>query len=199
MAACIGFTTATTLVSASSFYCLFWDCTGLTDASELALPATTLAESCYNRMFYNCKQLTAVSELPATSMTLACYAYMFYGCTSLTTPPELPATSGTTNQCYTSMFEECTNLERMPVIYITTLAASSLGIGCCERMFYGCSKIQVSSSSNTTTYSFRFRIPARNSGTATTNWNKDMFKYTGGSYVGNPTANSYYYTENAPV
>lgn len=50
---------------------------------RLLLPATTLAESCYERMFYNCTELTSAPELPATTLAKYCYADMFSGCTNL--------------------------------------------------------------------------------------------------------------------
>ena len=56
----------------------------LQDASALQLPATSLAESCYNSMFSGCTGLTAAPELPATSLAEYCYNYMFSGCTGLT-------------------------------------------------------------------------------------------------------------------
>jgi hypothetical protein len=46
---------------------MFYDCTSLTIAPEL--PATTLADNCYQYMFYNCASLiTAQSILPATTL-----------------------------------------------------------------------------------------------------------------------------------
>ena len=56
----------------------------LQDASDLILKSTSLAESCYSEMFYECTSLTAAPELPATSLAESCYSSMFYGCTSLT-------------------------------------------------------------------------------------------------------------------
>lgn len=65
---------------------LFYRCTGLTDASDLMLPATTLAESCYFLMFASCTNLTTAPELPATAFPYTgarCYQSMFNGCSSL--------------------------------------------------------------------------------------------------------------------
>ena len=64
-----------------SLYNLFFVCTSLTKAP--ALPATTLADSCYERMFIGCESLTKAPELPATTLAGYCYAYMFSGCHSL--------------------------------------------------------------------------------------------------------------------
>ena len=58
--------------------------TNLQIASELLLPATALAESCYSYMFNGCTSLTAAPALPATALAEYCYSNMFNGCTSLT-------------------------------------------------------------------------------------------------------------------
>ena len=60
---------------------MFQGCTALTTAP--ALPATTLASSCYTNMFYGCTSLTTAPALPATTLTANCYRMMFYNCTSL--------------------------------------------------------------------------------------------------------------------
>jgi len=55
-------------------YCLFYlfsDCTTLTKAP--VLPATTLAEGCYEGMFSGCASLTQAPELPATTLVDVCY------------------------------------------------------------------------------------------------------------------------------
>ena len=57
---------------------MFMDCTSLTQAPEL--PATTLANYCYNAMFSNCTSLTQAPELPATTLANSCYDYMFNNC-----------------------------------------------------------------------------------------------------------------------
>ena len=82
-----GFATATSLAD-FAFYGLFQrklsqGNSKLKDASELLLPADTLAPSCYRYMFYRCTSLTAAPALPATTLAEYCYASMFYGCTSL--------------------------------------------------------------------------------------------------------------------
>ena len=60
------------------------NCTGLTNADKLVLPATTLADYCYRQMFYGCTSLTSAPEFPATTLADYCYDSMFYGCTNLT-------------------------------------------------------------------------------------------------------------------
>ena len=87
---------------------MFEGCTSLTTAP--ALPASTLASSCYSYMFYNCTSLTTAPALPATTLARSCYNSMFNGCTSLTTAPALPATT-LASYCYSSMFYGCTSLQ----------------------------------------------------------------------------------------
>ena len=125
------FETADT-INANGFRSLFSGCTNLISASDLKLPATTLADSCYVNMFYGCANLTAAPELPATTLASSCYYSMFYLCTSLTTAPELPATT-LANYCYQNMFYGCTNLTTAPALPATTLTSS-----CYRGMFGRC-------------------------------------------------------------
>ena len=118
-----------------AFYGLFQNCTALTNADKLVLPATTLADNCYSRMFYACTSLTTAPELPATTLANTCYQYMFSGCRSLTTAPELPATT-LANTCYQDMFSGCTSLTTAPELPATTLADN-----CYIGMFYACTSL----------------------------------------------------------
>ena len=124
-----------TAMKSNQFRFLFKDCTTITDASRLILPATTLADLCYSSMFKGCTSLVTAPELPATSLVYQCYSYMFEGCTSLVTAPELPATS-LVSACYFHMFEGCTSLVTAP-----ELPATSLTHSCYESMFSGCQKL----------------------------------------------------------
>lgn len=108
---------ATTLDN-SCYNNMFYNCSNLTRAPEL--PATTLASNCYNQMFYNCSGLTTAPELPATTLASSCYEQMFFGCTGLTTAPELPAPA-LVFSCYAGMFNGCSNLTS-----ITCLATSGI-------------------------------------------------------------------------
>ena len=92
-----------------AFNNMFKNNNSLVDCSKLNLPATTLADSCYGRMFYGCTNLVKAPELPATTLAYACYYQMFEGCTSLTKAPNLLATE-LANSCYERMFYGCTNL-----------------------------------------------------------------------------------------
>lgn len=66
------------------FQQMFYNCTTLTSAENLVMPATTLTSTCYNLMFSGCTALTKSPVLPATTLTNGCYNGMFNGCTSLT-------------------------------------------------------------------------------------------------------------------
>ena len=107
----------------------------LIDASNLILPATTLANYCYEGMFSGCANLTTAPKLPATTLTEYCYEYMFKGCTNLTVAPELPATT-LANNCYEYMFAYCENLTTAPELPATTLANY-----CYISMFEGCTSL----------------------------------------------------------
>ena len=113
--------------SSDNFAFLFDNCTGLTDASNLLLPATTLANDCYFAMFNDCHSLTTAPELPATTLAEECYGNMFKYCTSLTTAPELPATT-LAEMCYANMFEGCTNLNYIKCL-ATDISATDCTIG----------------------------------------------------------------------
>lgn len=104
------FENITTIPVGHSFENFFKDCRGLVSAENLELPATTLQQFCYERMFENCVSLVSAPELPATTLASYCYQYMFNNCTSLTSAPELPALT-LTQYCYYSMFTNCSSLE----------------------------------------------------------------------------------------
>ena len=143
------------------FYELFKNNTKVISAENLSLPATTLANDCYESMFQGCTSLTSTPELPATTLARDCYYSMFQGCTSLTSTPELPATT-LARDCYYSMFRGCTNLTTPPELPANTLAqycyryifygckslttapelpATTLAEHCYEGMFYGCTSL----------------------------------------------------------
>ena len=155
------FSSATTLTSTGCFAHLFWQATRLTDAANLVLPATTLANYSYEGMFYNCIRLTVPPALPATTLGWDCYFRMFWGCSSLTTAPALPATTLQPN-CYRAMFYGCSSLTTAPELPATTmemdcyngmfinctsltvapaLPATTLDTRCYEGMFWGCSSL----------------------------------------------------------
>jgi hypothetical protein len=127
-----GFATKTDLTDIYAFFGLFKGNTTLIDASELLLPAKTLADCCYRQMFEGCTNLTTAPELPAATLTYGCYQQMFQGCTSLTKAPKLPATT-LAEQCYYGMFSGCTSLTSAYV-----KAAYIDENNECANMFYRC-------------------------------------------------------------
>lgn len=115
--------TEMTSVPAYCFWALFNGCTGLTDASNLILPATTLNDHSYFYLFKGCSGLVSGPVLPATTLAQYCYGRMYEGCTSLTTAPELPATT-LTGYCYWGMFYGCRKLNYIKCL-ATAISASS--------------------------------------------------------------------------
>ncbi|MBR1938068.1 MAG: hypothetical protein IJ836_03805 [Spirochaetales bacterium] len=122
---------------ASVFTKLFFKNTNIIDHPKkaLVLPATKLAEGCYNHMFERCTGLTTAPELPADILDISCYEGMFRDCTGLTTAPELPATT-LDERCYYSMFQGCTGLTTAPALPATTLAEH-----CYQGMFQDCTEL----------------------------------------------------------
>ncbi|MBR1939030.1 MAG: leucine-rich repeat protein [Spirochaetales bacterium] len=119
------------------FATLFYDNSNIKNhpTKPLLLPATTLANSCYNSMFKGCTGLTKTPDLPATKLAVRCYYDMFSGCTGLKTVSKLPAEELFT-ECYRSMFNGCTSLTSAPALPATTLAEK-----CYENMFKGCTAL----------------------------------------------------------
>ncbi len=112
---------------------MFRDCSSLITAPEL--PATNLAEYCYYCMFQGCSSLTKAPKLPATILAEFCYEFMFADCSSLTIAPALPATT-LARGCYGGMFQYCFALRTVPELPAATLAKS-----CYASMFQGCSSL----------------------------------------------------------
>ena len=138
-----GLLPATTLTLANNCYeGMFATCSSLTSIPAGLLPATTLADGCYEGMFFN-TMLTSIPEglLPATTLADNCYDSMFESCSSLTSIPEglLPATTLTlADSCYNSMFSDCYNLTSIPE---GLLPATTLSNNCYEYMFANCLNI----------------------------------------------------------
>lgn len=125
---------ATTLTE-SCYESMFYECGELERAP--ALPATALTKSCYKNMFGECSALTSVpTVLPATTLVDSCYTKMFYGCVKLEKTPELPA-QNLAPKCYMQMFNGCEILENAPALPATTLASQ-----CYTGMFMACFKLQ---------------------------------------------------------
>ena len=77
---------------------LFFLCSVLTSAPEL--PATKLADFCYNQMFSNCTNLVSAPVLPATTLADFCYNSMFNNCKKLSTVTMLALDSEITSKSY---------------------------------------------------------------------------------------------------
>lgn len=80
------------------FNYLFENCSALTSAPEL--PATILADGCYQGMFKGCTNLTIAPELPATTLAFCCYNEMFEGCTKLSSVTMLASSKEITSKDY---------------------------------------------------------------------------------------------------
>lgn len=130
------FASMTTLPAAYALKELFHECTTLTDASQLSLPATTLSDYCYYNMFYGCTNMTAIPALPATTLTQYCYYQMFYNCSSITDAPMLSATTLAAS-CYRGMFNGCSSLKTTQAV----LPATNLTEACYRYMYYGCTDL----------------------------------------------------------
>ena len=68
-------------------------------------------------VFYECESLIKSPHLPATSLAQSCYNYMIYGYSSLTAAPNLPATS-LVDGCYWDMFNGCSSLTSIRIGYV---------------------------------------------------------------------------------
>lgn len=80
---------------------LFRADTNIINASGMTLPATTLADNCYYRMFYGCTNLTTAPELPAATLVSSCYKEMFKNCSKLTNIRCYATNISATNCTYT--------------------------------------------------------------------------------------------------
>ncbi len=76
------FANQTTLTSNLAFGGTFAK-SNVVSAENLILPATTLTQSCYATMFWQCTNLINAPELPATTLASNCYSDMFNGCSNL--------------------------------------------------------------------------------------------------------------------
>lgn len=166
-------------------------CQGLKKAKPL--PTQTVGTNCYQKMFYMSRYLEeAPWYIGATSLSSSCCSQMFYQCNQLKTAPRIDATAVEASSC-SRMFYQCEKLEQLPRLKALTLADS-----CYEEMFRWCTKIKMSTT-QVDDYQTEYRIPIAGTWTS---WNNSlylMFMSTGGSYKGNPSVNTTYYTSNVLV
>ena len=102
------FSGQTSLTSSYNFAQMFQG-TKIESAENLVFPATLATTGVCRATFANCTLLTTAPELPATTLRQQCYYRMFDGCSSLTTAPVLNASS-LIAQCYEMLFQNCSSL-----------------------------------------------------------------------------------------
>ena len=76
-------------------------------------------------MFFDYKSLTTIPNLPATTLANYCYNQMFRECKSLVETPKgwyLPAQTTASNSCF-AMFANCSILQKISVSYSGTVTA----------------------------------------------------------------------------
>ena len=134
----LNFSEQTALNRDYTFFRMFYYSRKIQNIDNLVMPATTLRNGCYERMFQG-SGITSLPEnlLPATTLEPSCYYYMFYDCAITAIPSGfLPATTLAEN-CYYSMFSN-TSITTLPsgLLPATTLASS-----CYRQMFYGCASL----------------------------------------------------------
>lgn len=118
-------------VSERSYYGMF-SASSLTKAPKL--PATELADMCYDSMFSNCPSLEQAPELPATTLANLCYNSMFMNCKNLTKAPSILPATELPDGCYNYMFRDCYKLSQAPELPTVT----TLGFGCYNDMIASC-------------------------------------------------------------
>lgn len=115
-----------------AFSGLFNECTGLVDAGELKLPATTIDVAAYFNLFRGCSDLTtSPKELPALIAPQVAYANMFYNCTNMTSVPETVGTREYGQSACESMYLGCDNIPTT-----VTLKATKFHYTAFSYMFY---------------------------------------------------------------
>ena len=145
------FASLNTLQSDDTFSDLFYGCTGLTDASKLVLPATTLSEGCYYDMFCDCTSLTKAPELPATTLADSCYNDMFNNtnvlpdCSNIDFTSATVVASGGLKGLFSGTEVTDNDLRQILPINPSTnnyyLPATTLAQSCYKGMFYGCTSL----------------------------------------------------------
>ncbi len=124
------------------------------------------------------------------AMAANCCKYMFSGQSALVSAPSLSATT-LADSCYYCMFQNCTGLKTLPSLPATYVPNYGY-----YNMFAGCTGIEIYDSAPDATWSsVAWSLPANVTGGSI--WYYDMFKDTGGSFTGNPTADTTYYVASA--
>lgn len=178
------------------YYWMFKGCEYLTTAPT-TLKIRSGAIQCYSHMFDGCTRL--VTSPAFTSGDGIAYVgnrgmeYMFQG-TAITTPPEMQnlvpfKNTSSSSAHYQSMFAKCTNLIKLPYLNFT-----DFNYALCNYMFSECSKIKISET-QTGEYVNEFSIPGSRNSQYVKSCTR-AFEKTGGTYTGDCTYNTVYYTSN---
>ena len=117
----------TTLPTSYTLSFLFFGMSGLTDASNCILPATTLTPYCYRNLFNDNNNFNGAPKLPATTLAEGCYTNMFMNCNALEVAPDLPAKT-LVKQCYDGMLYMQNNHKNLR--YIKCLATDKSASNC---------------------------------------------------------------------
>ena len=112
-------------MGASSFSSMFQNCTSLTTPPS-SLPATTLANYCYQFMFNGCTSLTTSPSIAATSVPESALSNMFNGCTSLTTAPDLKQVTSVGTSGMQNMYYRCSSLATAYAPTVSTWSATDM-------------------------------------------------------------------------
>ena len=125
-------------LSESCYQRMFENCTNLTNVPEL--PATDLKDFCYSNMFSGCTGLTKTGQTLWTNTANRSCEYMFIGCTGLTDISDTIFSNNVnlTSECYYGMFENCTNIS---TVTISKKVLPDSANKCFGRIFAGCSKL----------------------------------------------------------
>ena len=112
---------AQTALTNSCFNSMFRGCTYLSTVPQGYLPATTLANYCYQNMFHT-TALVSAPALPATTLKEGCYQSMFNGALFVESPVLEAQTL--VKQCYQEMFRNCKSLSKITCL-ATDMSASN--------------------------------------------------------------------------
>ena len=130
----IGETALTADYALSGF---FNNVSGVTDATNLIMPAPVLTAYCYRNFFAGSSITTGVPKLPATTLAEGCYTNMFINSLNLEVAPDLPARTLAV-QCYDGMLfmQSATNKLRYIKCLATNMSASN-----CLRNFHSTTNV----------------------------------------------------------
>ena len=111
---------AGTVLTNSCFLSMFRSCSSLKTVPQGFLPATTLAEYCYQNMFHS-TSIVSAPALPATTLAKGCYQSMFNGAPFVQSP--VLAAETLVSNCYQEMFRNCKSLNKI-TCYATSISAT---------------------------------------------------------------------------